>query len=778
MPVAALLLAISLGSGETNPQEKGSILSPGPVAILIPMPSQPDWREDLFLCAIPAAATLSQGKPIVVAVDLDDPWRPELLDFLRRLQPGRVLWFGPKASPPPEPVAGSWQWLEADSLESAAVLLSELAWASSAGMVLFDTEDRGAALCASALAGRLKFPLFPCGERQISPQVVNRMQALGCREAIFIGKRKPPKAEGLRVTTLTDAVAVLRWQVKKEMNVHHFYLVNPEEKVAGRNRHLSLVAPLLATCGNGAVIPLALQTVWKKRYPAGEILPKAPQGAASSSAGWRQGSLTVAGSTVTFLSGRDPHSGRWWMQLDRNLDGRYHGAQERPIHTGEDFEFGGNLWTANLDADEKARGQALWCTSPPVSQIRNELEPFHRSTSSALESLCLIGWPEAIPMAVIAPGQGIDADLVSDLPYAQTDEDPFFEYGVCRFLAADLASATLQACRGWAKKDFSDQEWQHRFATAEWEGVSQLNLKGAGLQYQGHWKPAEEKAMPSSWQEAGFLIHASHASWLEMGKTYRWDSSNLLPPALVDSAGCSTASLDQDPQRRSVAAQLLRNGAVAFAGNTRRGIAQQNLFRTELWHALLRGENLGQAQRRAANRLLVAVMERNQQQAGPYFYQLYNHAVYGDPALQFSMPAKIHDIPARVVRKGSKVTVHGPSRWQRYSWQPLGEWGCSFDTLYTWRGAGVGVESTWYNPEKRNQETQVFTVELHTKHGYDQIQPVGEVPAPLGWTGFLFVDQHVDGSRSLYWRVRFLDGEMTSGKIKAQVDRLRFRLEK
>lgn len=56
------------------------------------------------------------------------------------------------------------------------------------------------------------------------------------------------------------------------------------------------------------------------------------------------------------------------------------------------------------------------------------------------------------------------------------------------------------------------------------------------------------------------------------------------------------------------------------------------------------------------------------------------------------------------------------------------------------------------------------------------IEPVGKVPASLGWTGSCFVDEHADGSRSIYWRVRMIDGDMTSGEVRAQIDRLEFRL--
>jgi hypothetical protein len=264
--------------------------------------------------------------------------------------------------------------------------------------------------------------------------------------------------------------------------------------------------------------------------------------------------------------------------------------------------------------------------------------------------------------------------------------------------------------------------------------------------------------------------------WTVLGDTYAWDSNTLFAPALVESAGCSTASLDQDPERRSVAARMLRNGAVAFVGNTRRGIAEQDLFRSELWNALLAGATLGEAQKQAMNRVLVAVLEKGQTEGGSHYYQLYNHAVFGDAALQLGLHRPEAEAAARIQQEGKKVTVHAPEKWHRMAYTPLAEWGCAFPKLYSWRGAGIGVENTWYDPEKRNQEDLYFHVQATTRSRVNMVKQLGKVANPLGWTGSCFVDIHADGSRTLHWRVRLLDGDMTTGEVRAQVEELEFRL--
>ncbi len=748
------------------------------VAVLVPIAAHASWLDDAFLCAVPAAAVLGNGEPIVLAVDAAAPWRAELVDFLDRFSPTRLLWVGPQPPPVPSPAWVTLECLPADNQVEAAVALSSLAWPTAKRVVLFDAEDRSVALAAAAFAARLGVPLFPWTDEQTNEPVLEAIGALKAKTALFVGKRRPPQFEGVRVEGIKNAEGVVRWLVRHGFDVDYLAAVNPNETVAGRDRHLALAAPILAAGRAGVVAPLPYETQWKTRFAAEEVAKKAPRGAAESTSGWRQGSIQLGDKSIAFVTGQDPTDGRWWLQLDRDGDGDFRGNGEGTLFTGDDFDLGGMNWTADLDANEHARGQAAWLTSPTASEICADLGRLRKAAKNRARYLCLIGWPEALPMAVIDHGQGIDADLVSDLPFGQTDEDPFVELAVARFVAEDLPSATLLACRGLARDDLPERAWASTFATAEWAGACRGPMEDAGFQHLGHHPGGGPFDASSPLAEAELIVHGSHAMWTVLGETYAWDSTTLLAPALVDSSGCSTASLDQDAEHRSVAARLLRNGAVAFAGNTRRAVAQQNLFQSELWNALLSGATLGEAQRAALNRVTVTMLEKGQTSGGLYYYQLYNHAVYGDPALQLGFAHEDARPQARVEQRGLRVEVHAPEVWHRFEYAPSEEWGCSFPQLYTWRGTGMGVESTWYDPEKRNQDDLFLIVEARTRHRVDTVEPIGDVPAGLGWTGKCFIDEHADGSRSLYWRVRLIDGDMTSGEVRARADHLGFRLVK
>ena len=780
------MAAVGFARAQQNEDWSIKPIAPGArVAVLVPIRPHATWRDQAFLMAVPAATLWSNGDPIVLAVDVEKPFRPEVVDFLHRFAPTRLLWIGPE--PPAFAVEGlvSLEAMPVQDLLEASLGILILGWAEgSEQIVMFDPREPTSALIGSALAARLRVPLYPCVADEFSEFEEGVLSGLKVKNVLMVGSQKPPKMKSLKLQHLKTGEDVARWLVKKKYSVDYLAAVNVRDDAAGRNRTLALAAPLLAAGHNGVVLPLDYDTLWKRRFDTTEGVEKARAGIAASSEGWRRGVLDLdRGKPTPFVIGKSPERGRWWLQLDRNRDGKFRGSKEQPLFTGDNFELEKTTWSADLDAVEADRGKAVWLTSPTSTEIQTKIQSFHKAAKSQPQYLCLVGWPDALPMAIIADGQGIDADLVTDLPYAQLDEDPFLELAFARFIAEDQESATLLACRGFARDDMPDRSWANKFSTAEWEAMCRPVFEAAGFSFSGHHEGGEPFSAKSPLTEAGLIVHGSHAMWTVMGETYAWNTDTLLAPALVESAGCSTASLDQDAEHRSVASRLLKNGAVAFVGNSRRGVAQQELFRSEFWNALLANQTIGQAQRTAQNRVLVATLEKGQGAGGIYFYQLNHHMVFGDPALQLGLKQADAAVSAQAVQDGDKVTVTGPAKWHRMEYTPLAEWGCAFPKLWAWRGAGVGVESSWYGPQKRNEDLHFINVEARTRKNFNSVKVLGSTPeissepaVNIGWTGSCFVDKHADGSRSLYWRVRLLDADKTTGEIRAQLEQMKFRL--
>lgn len=418
--------------------------------------------------------------------------------------------------------------------------------------------------------------------------------------------------------------------------------------------------------------------------------------------------------------------------------------------------------------------------TPPSSAAaaRAELERFRGALGCVPETLCLVGLPDALPCEVVPTQGGVDSDPPSDLAYANVDADPFLELALGRFVAEDCAAGTLLAARSLAYEQLLSPECARACALAEWERSAAPLLANAGFDAPSVHPGGKPIAQDSPLASVSVLVHDSHSSWMQIGDTYTWDSRVLLAPCLVETGGCSPASLDQDPELRSVALRLLRNGAIGFVGNVRRAIAQQEIFRSEFWNAVLAGQSLGQANRSAQNRQLVAVLAAGESAGGPHFYELYNETLYGDPGLRLKLPRAPRSAPARVELRGSEVTVHGPAAWSRCEEVVVADWKyVESPALYVWRGAGVGVESSWDDAHHRNAERHVFTAEVRTNRRVGALKAIQPPAAPLGWDGKFFVDEHADGTRSVYFRIELLEADMAEGRILRQLDKLRLHLE-
>lgn len=418
--------------------------------------------------------------------------------------------------------------------------------------------------------------------------------------------------------------------------------------------------------------------------------------------------------------------------------------------------------------------------APPASaQIAEDaLAAFRARLGSVPEFLCIAADPAAIPMRTVPSGESVDTDPPSDRAYADVDGDPFLELALGRFVAESGDAGTLLAARGVAYDALVAPSFADRFALAEWERLAAPAFVDRGFAAPSMHAGVKPFDGASPLASVSALVHSAHSSWMQLGDTYAHDSNVLIAPCVVESAGCSAAALDQDAERRSVALRLLRNGAVAFVGNVRRGVAQQELYRSEFWNAVLAGESLGRAHRSAQNRALVGVLANDEVERGLRRYQLHNAAFYGDPALAPYRSRAASTRSASVEVTGRECVVRAPSTWWHDEAFVVPDWKYTASkTLHGWRGAGVGVDSSWDAEHNRNREVLVYTAELRTKRRVGGITALTRVAAPLGWDGRWFVDEHADGSRSVWFRVRMHDGDPSTGKVLAQAESLRFRLD-
>lgn len=735
-----------------------------------------------FLAALPAAARLNGGAPLVIALPEDCAVRPEVSDFLARLRPREVFLLAPPKGK--RPFRPGWaRPLRASSAEEAALVLARTFWKRASLAVFCGREDYSAGLAASVLAARLGAPLFFPGPGGRAGKVPPLLKELGVREVLLVGREASLPVKGLpagiKRLLLHGAHQVLSLMAGRGLPLRYLAAANPQDRNFGWGGRLSLAAPLLAAGRQGGLALLDFRTRWKRAFPSKPL--KAPPKGCPRPLSWKWGGeVRLERERVPFVlgggKGRFPHL----VRFDLDGDGDFGGDGEGPFRTCDLVKIGGKRWVLGLKSRTRKKGPfSLELTSPPAGLVKQRLGSYERLLGQKAFHLCLVGPPEAIPPALVRKRDGDMVDLPSDMPYAQADPDPFAEIPLGRFVAEDVFSATLQACRSLAYDALLDPSWENRASLAAWSRTPAPLLRNVGFLGPFLHEGPLEVGPWSPLTRSSLLLHNSHSWWLGLGgKTVSWDTEVLFSPCVVDSGGCLAAALDRDDRHRSVALRLLRNGAVAFFGNVREGIGQGAHFRTALLNGILAGKTLGEAYLYAQNSMKVVMLEKKEGRGGPYRYQFFNAAFYGDPALRIHLPSKPRAAPARVEVHGSILTVRAPGAWWKVEQYIPRDWKYKESPrLYTYRGPGVGVDRRWDGKHRRDKEELFFLAAFRTRRKILGLEQIGSPPSPLGWTGRYFIDEHPDGSRTLLFRVKFLQFDMTTGRIEKKIDSVSFRLK-
>ena len=142
------------------------------------------------------------------------------------------------------------------------------------------------------------------------------------------------------------------------------------------------------------------------------------------------------------------------------------------------------------------------------------------------------------------------------------------------------------------------------------------------------------------------------------------------------------------------------------------------------------------------------------------------------------LPSKPRTRAAAAELRGREVTVRATAEWSRVEHYAPPDWKHDASpTIYSWRGTGVGVESSWDGANRRNHEVLVYTAEVRTERAVTGLVSLDQPAAPTGWDGRYFVDEHADGTRSVYYRVQMMHFDMSTGNAREKLERLRLRLQ-
>lgn len=752
--------------------------------ILVTQSRSEPLQDIAYLAAIPASSKANGGNASAILLEEGEGIPREVGDYLHRYKPANVYHLGPSPLPAESVKPGTGTLHELEASNATAALATSF-WTSCDRVVLCRGDDYGSALMASTLAARLQVPLLACGNGGPDAVTTETIRQLKAKELLFVGKA--PKE--LVATELADLRAVLAWMNTRKLETRYFALANVRDRNGTTIRKLSLAAPLLASARNGMVIPLDHEIRWRIPFSGTEIQGELPKGIPSGQKLPKQGLIELPEGKVPYVLcfGASEHDSQLFLDLDG--DGAFAGSGEGPFTRNGVFQlFGKPLY---LDFGKKWGSKCdVAVSSDMAGGICRELRELYAEFGTP-RYLCLVGFPDAIPQALM-PRQG--TDMTSDLPYGNADDDLFTEIAVGRIIGESASFATLHACRVVNYDSLLDPSWAGKAGLARWENTMVHHFENVGFDASAthdtedlKWieKPSNGKkgkraksfSQDSPLTRVAFLSHMAHSWWHDIGETYDQDSATLLAPVVVESGGCLTAALDYEPGFRSVISRLLRNGAVAFIGQTRPGIAQQEQQRAQFWNALLAGSTLGDAHLAAQNSIAHTVLETGQARGGPDHYQLHIRTLFGDPAFVPHLPSAPRSAPARVELKDHLVAVHAPEQWWPVKMRVPEDWKQWTDKpLYVIRGNGAYPQRSWCREQYDREET--FTkAEITTTRKVKSISQVQDFPKPLGWTGKYTVDENLDGSRTYRWRVRLVDFDQKSGGIIRQLERADYRIE-
>ena len=775
--------------------------------LLVPLADTPGWRDMAYLAAVPASEVANNTGGSLIALETSATIGPEVRDFMRRYKPGSVYLLGDPEPPSatiklPEKPSAEITRLPATSAKNAALRLSRTFWQTSRTVVLCKDDDYESALIAAPLAALLKAPLLYTDTSGVSGETETEIKRLGANRLLTIGSSAPVS----NATHLAGAKEIMQWTKEQGFDVEYIAAVNPLDRATSKVRKLSMVGAQLAAGRRGLVAPLPFEVEWKKPFKSVPAEKNVPQRFQNHKHPAGTGVLQAGKTGIPYILTGNPKGKDQTLFIDRDGSGNFRDA----FRSGDFIELDGRQWTVSLGAGSSYHDSDVHITWPQADMVARRLQEFYQILGLQPTYLCLVGLPDAIPQGIVR-GHLSSPDVTTDIPYAMLDGEPSSRIAVGRVVAEDIRFGSLYAARVLTYRELFDEEWVKRACQAEWENSFGPLFANVGFDASYRltdedipWaeKPSEGKkgkpgpgfTQDSPVTRAKLLCHMNHSWNFELGRTMKWDATALIAPAVVESGGCGTTSLDrsapgqlitegatgaQSPElavkHRSVVSRLFRLGAVSFAGGSREMTAQQLPLRQEFWTGVLSGQSVGMSHRRSQNTGFLILKEMGETQAaGGYRHNLYARTLLGDPAVTIQLPSSPRNAPARTDLNGEQLTVHAPEKWEIVKLFVPPDWKKWVNRdIFVVRAGGAYSLSHW-GLEGRDVEEPFVLAEFRSGKKVKSITLRDQPKKPLGWSGIWQSDRNRDGSYTHRFGVRMLDFNQETGEVLQSVDRLEF----
>lgn len=424
--------------------------------------------------------------------------------------------------------------------------------------------------------------------------------------------------------------------------------------------------------------------------------------------------------------------------------------------------------------------------------IKAELQKLYETIGRHPDYLALVGNATSIPLGYRGPNESAQNYNASpaDLDYSNVDSDIFPDIAIGRIMAYDHYDASLLTSRSSTYEHLLDGAWEKTIANVG-----------------GQWNSADRNALAANYGflstdfigrlnsiqpvEASLINHNDHSSYHDVGGAFGVDSRNILAPAVILSNGCATAAIDFETLSEShdeatgwkttdrgsgalVVNQLVKLGAVAFAGSTRVEPGPGKMRSSAMFNALLEGQTLGRG-------YMAGVDTQSWNGADD---QRWNWILLGDPALRIHVPTApkvepANHIVSEVSHDTDTLTVHIPktlftSEVDR-TW--CSHWGLTYPQYWGDKAGLYGMDVDRFYLVRFTPPRAVLNIEETDTWPTVKTWVWGDVK--LGMMGQPAIDHQQDGTHQLVWAIRanIMDWPTSSSKAPlAELTGSRFKI--
>ena len=355
---------------------------------------------------------------------------------------------------------------------------------------------------------------------------------------------------------------------------------------------------------------------------------------------------------------------------------------------------------------------------------------------------------------------------MNDHYFADVDDDPLYDIATGRIVGENVTYVTLNAARGLTYNDLQYRPASdHAYHQCPVEFATRLYCLPRNLANNGFTVDKWLYLSEEDYKLYGIFIHSEHG-WPYGIARDEFKENSSWTVCLAEGGGCNLASLDKyDPPYQwddTNAVVLAREGAVCFNAWVRGTGAGKTVSRDAFYKSFLYdGATTGEAHLHALN--IYAAKNTNALRT----YDLNANMLYGDPAVRLHVPVAPTYQPAHITASQDTLTVHAPETyWVDYV-DVRGEYVYSAPGLIG--STSESVDGTFFATYTTGLQITGMTQE-------------GGVPSPLGWMTLreskkYVIDEHWDGTRTIYWRVRFDQFNDSTGQFSQQINEIDYTVD-